>query len=152
MNDEVYNAEEGMFQEPILSLDYILIIILIYGHVILMKRLCFCACLCLCLYLIILIYGHVIPMIRLCLCLCFSIVTLNRVRNVLGQLMGSVKTHTGLVNTFGSTFGSTFGIQSFGSSTRTLQSCIQSDVFVCSSILKLICSFLLKETRLQVPY
>jgi hypothetical protein len=107
--DEVDNAEEGMFQEPIPikdtsysntattdipSLDYNLVIILIYGHVILMKRLCLCLCLC----LIILIYGHVIPMIRLCLCLCFSIVTLNRVCNVLGQSMGSVKTHTGLMN------------------------------------------------------
>jgi hypothetical protein len=92
--DEVYNAEEGMFQEPIPSLDYNLEKILIYGHVIPMKQLCLCLCLC----LIILIYGHVIPMIRLCLCLCFSIVTLNRVRNVLGQSMGGVKIHTGLVN------------------------------------------------------
>jgi hypothetical protein len=70
--DEVYNAEEGMFQEPIPSLDYNLVIILIYGHVIPMKRLCLCLCLC----LIILIYGHVIPLIQLCLCLYFLIVTL----------------------------------------------------------------------------
>ena len=37
--------------------------------------------------------------------------------------------------------------ESFGSLVRTPQSCIQSDVFVCSSILKHICSFLLKERR-----
>jgi hypothetical protein len=92
--DEVYNAEEGMFQEPIPSFDKSLVIILLYGHVIPMKRLC----LCLCLRLIILIYGHVITMIRLCLCLGFLIVTLNRVHDVFGQSMGSLKTHTRLVN------------------------------------------------------
>jgi hypothetical protein len=32
-------------------------------------------------------------------------------------------------------------LESFGSSARTLQSCIQSDVFVCSSLLKLVCSY-----------
>ena len=77
--------------------------------------------------------------IQMCLCFCSSIVTLNRggVHNVLGQSMGSVKIHKDRLNrasqtrTFGSTFGSAFGIQ-----LRTLESCIQSDVFVCSSLLK----------------
>jgi hypothetical protein len=50
-----------------------------------------------------------------------------------------VKTHTGLVIQT-----SEPNNESFGSFARTLQSCIQSDVFVCSSLIKLVCSFLLK--------
>jgi hypothetical protein len=59
--DEAYTADEGMFQEPILQLDYYLVIILMYD----ISTIQMC----------------------LCLCVCFLIVTLNRVHNVLGQSM-----------------------------------------------------------------
>jgi hypothetical protein len=113
--DEVYNAEEGMFQEPILRLDYYLVIIFMYSFSrtsigdgdetttlisttqtgknkkIEEKE-----------------EGLKEPvpsflMVQMCLCLCFctSIVTLNilvGVHNVLGQSMGSVKIHKDQVN------------------------------------------------------
>jgi hypothetical protein len=150
--DEVYNAEEGMFQEPIPIKDTDMINDFatqnkenkkIDGKISLEKK-----------YQLRALrsegqYENEVytanegmfqePIPVMCLCLCFLLIVTLR---LLGQSMGSVKTHTGPTSKMSARLEAR--LESFRSSARTLQSCIQSDVFVCSSLLKLVCSFLLK--------